>query len=218
MDAATMLQVIAGYDAEDPYCSDVPVGDYLTSIDAGIRGWRVAILAGELVEPADSLVQMAVRQAAGLLESLGAKLEEVEIPGLLQAAQANGLMVTSDAAAFYQDRMKNCPEDFGIDVLKRLLTELLYFNRISQARRTRPWLEADGDLLQAIRPVGPACYADPGASSACPGRCRTRPAAHPLYRAIQPDRLTCNNAALWVCPGGASRLAGGAADRGASLG
>jgi len=125
-DIAHMLQSIAGYDVEDPYSEDVPVGDYLTSIEAGIRGWRVAFLVGEFTETADSQVLMAVRQAAGVLESLGAKLEEVELPVLLQAAQANGLMVTSEAAAFHQERVKNRSEDFGIDVLKRLLTGAAY--------------------------------------------------------------------------------------------
>ena len=48
LDVAYLLQVIAGYDAEDPYSVDVPVGDYLTRIEGGHRRvsggnarWRV---------------------------------------------------------------------------------------------------------------------------------------------------------------------------------
>jgi len=138
MDVAHLLQIIAGYDAEDPNCVDVPVGDYLTSIEAGIRGWRVALLSGEYIDAADSPVLMAVRQAAGVLESLGASIEEIELANLSQIAQSNSLMVTSDAAAFHQERVKSGSEDFGIDVLKRLLSGAAYSStEYILARRTQ---------------------------------------------------------------------------------
>jgi aspartyl-tRNA(Asn)/glutamyl-tRNA(Gln) amidotransferase subunit A len=125
-DVAHILQIIAGYDVGDPYSIDAPVGDYLTSLETGIHGWRVALLVGEYTNEADTQVLTAVRQAAAVMEGLGARIEEVDLPYLLQAAQANSVMVTSDAAAVYQDRIKNHPEDFGTDVLKRLLTGAAY--------------------------------------------------------------------------------------------
>jgi aspartyl-tRNA(Asn)/glutamyl-tRNA(Gln) amidotransferase subunit A len=138
VDVAHLLQVIAGYDADDPYSSDVPAGDYLTSLEAGIHGWRIALLVGEYVAEAETKVLTAVRQAASVMENLGARVEEVDLPYLLQAAQANSVMVTSDAAAVYQDWVKNGPEDFGIDVLKRLLTGAAYSStEYIQARRTQ---------------------------------------------------------------------------------
>jgi aspartyl-tRNA(Asn)/glutamyl-tRNA(Gln) amidotransferase subunit A len=137
-DVAHLLQIIAGYDAGDPYSIDVPVGDYLTSLEAGIRGWRVALLVGEYVNEADTQVLAAVRQAAVVMEDLGARIEEVDLPYLLQAAQANSVMVTSDAAAVHQERVKNHPEDFGTDVLKRLLTGAAYTSTAYiLARRTQ---------------------------------------------------------------------------------
>jgi aspartyl-tRNA(Asn)/glutamyl-tRNA(Gln) amidotransferase subunit A len=142
LDAAYLLQAIAGYDAEDPYSVDVPVGDYLTRIEAGIRGYRVGLLVGDYIDQAEPLVLLAVRQAASLIEGLGAVVEEVNLAhqpiDLLQAAQANGVMVTSDAAVFHQERVKNRPEDFGVDVLKRLLTGAAYTSAdYIQARRTQ---------------------------------------------------------------------------------
>ena len=142
LDVAYLLQVIAGYDAEDPYSVDVPVGDYLTRIEAGIGGYRVGMLVGEYIDQADPLLLAAVRQAASLLEGMGAVIEEVDPANhhvdLLQAAQANGVMVTSDAAVFHHERVKNRPEDFGIDVLKRLLTGAAYTSaEYIQARRTQ---------------------------------------------------------------------------------
>jgi aspartyl-tRNA(Asn)/glutamyl-tRNA(Gln) amidotransferase subunit A len=142
LDVAYLLQAIAGYDDEDAYSVDVPVGDYLTRIKAGISGFRIGLLVGEYLDQAEPLVLLAVRQAAMLLEGLGAVIEEVNLVhqqlDLMQAAQANGLMVTSDAAAFHQERVKNRSEDFGIDVLKRLLTGAAYTStEYIQARRTQ---------------------------------------------------------------------------------
>ena len=137
-DVAHMLQIIAGYDVSDPYSSNAPVGDYLTSLETGIHGWRVALLVGEYIDEADTQVLAAVRQAAAVMEGLGARIEEVDLPYLLQTAQANSVMVTSDAAAVHQERIKNHPEDFGIDVLKRLLTGAAYSSTdYILARRTQ---------------------------------------------------------------------------------
>lgn len=141
-DVAYLLQVIAGYDDEDPCSSDVPVGDYLTRIEAGIGGFRVGLLSGEYIDQAEPLVLQAVRQAAMVLEGLGAVIEEVNLAhqqiDLLQAAQANSVMVTSDAAVVHQERVRNRPDDFGVDVLKRLLTGAAYSSSdYIQARRVQ---------------------------------------------------------------------------------
>jgi aspartyl-tRNA(Asn)/glutamyl-tRNA(Gln) amidotransferase subunit A len=138
IDVAHLLQIISGYDEDDPTCIDIPVGDYLTSLTAGIHGWRVALLTGEYIGEADDHILATVRQAAGIMESLGARLEEVELSYLLQAAQANSVIVTSDAAAVHQERINNHPEDFGTDVLKRLLTGAAYSStEYILARRTQ---------------------------------------------------------------------------------
>jgi aspartyl-tRNA(Asn)/glutamyl-tRNA(Gln) amidotransferase subunit A len=138
VDVALILQAIAGYDAGDPYSVDVPVGDYLTSLDAGIHGWRIALLTGDFLEEAEPQVLSAVRQTGTILEGLGARLEELELPYLLQASRANSVIVTSDAAAVHQERIKDRPEDFGTDVLKRLLTGAAYSStEYILARRTQ---------------------------------------------------------------------------------
>jgi aspartyl-tRNA(Asn)/glutamyl-tRNA(Gln) amidotransferase subunit A len=44
----------------------------------------------------------------------------VPFPNAREAAMANGLMTTSDAAAFHHQRLAENPQGFGADVLKRL--------------------------------------------------------------------------------------------------
>jgi len=120
LDVALLLQVIAGYDQEDAYSLDVPVGEYSDQIHEGVKSWRVALAEDEYFHLTDPQVKQAVDEAAQVFETLGAKVEPISFPDSYQAALSNGLMVTSDASVFYQDQMQNQEGDFGKDVLQRL--------------------------------------------------------------------------------------------------
>lgn len=119
-DVALLLQVIAGYDPLDPYSLNMPVEDYLIDLVGGVRGWRIAVADGDFFNEADQPILQMVESAAQVFSGLGAQVERVEIPEVRRIAQANGMMVTSDAAAFHQQRLQENPQGFGADVLKRL--------------------------------------------------------------------------------------------------
>jgi aspartyl-tRNA(Asn)/glutamyl-tRNA(Gln) amidotransferase subunit A len=119
-DAAILLQAIAGFDPLDPASQDTAVEDYQAALLDGVRDWRVALAAGEYFVKTDPEVVQAVQTAARVFAELGAQVKQVELPELLEAAQANGLMVTSDAAAYHRERLQSRPQDFGPDVLQRL--------------------------------------------------------------------------------------------------
>jgi len=137
-DAALLLQALAGYDPEDPYCVNRPVDDYLANLEAGVKGWRVALATGDYLAPADPRVLQAVETSGRSFEALGAHVTQENMDFLLPAAQANGLMVTSDAAAFHHDRLASAPGRFGEDVLKRLQAGAAYTStEYILARRTQ---------------------------------------------------------------------------------
>ncbi len=119
-DIAILLQATASYDRLDPYSIPVRVQDYLAHLTDGVRGWRIALAEGNYFDRTNPEVQDAVLVAGHLLDKLGAHTYQVEIPSMYQAAQANQLMVTSDAAAYHQERLREHPEGFGTDVLQRL--------------------------------------------------------------------------------------------------
>ena len=121
-DAALLLQVLAGYDEEDPSSADVPVDDYSKRIEAGIKGWRIALAVGEFVEVSNAEVLAALQAAAHIFEYLGANLEEVDVSWLYEAALANGQLVQADGAAYHRERLEANPELFGADVRQRLET------------------------------------------------------------------------------------------------
>jgi aspartyl-tRNA(Asn)/glutamyl-tRNA(Gln) amidotransferase subunit A len=120
LDAAILLSVISGYDPGDPASLPVPGEDFLAAIREGVAGWRIALAGDEYFQQVDPQVLAAVEAAAGTFKALGASIERVDFPDAHQAAQANALMVTSDAAAFHRERLQSHPQGFGADVLQRL--------------------------------------------------------------------------------------------------
>ncbi|MEW5872179.1 MAG: amidase [Chloroflexota bacterium] len=137
-DAAVLLQAIAGYDSDDPASIDAPVDDYLGQLKDGVSGWRLALADDEFFDQANDEVLQAVRQAAQVFAQLGAQVEAVPVPGARQAAQANGLVVVSDAAALHQERLAEHPQGFGADVLARLRMGAAYTSsEYALARRTQ---------------------------------------------------------------------------------
>jgi aspartyl-tRNA(Asn)/glutamyl-tRNA(Gln) amidotransferase subunit A len=141
-DVALPLQAIAGYDALDPYCADMPVDDYLGHLKDGVMGWRVALTSDDYFsEVSDIQVLEAVQAAARVFESLGARVEQVEFSQARQAARANGLMTPADAAAYHQERLASHPEMFGEDIRQRLETGAAFTSsEYILARRTQSLL------------------------------------------------------------------------------
>jgi aspartyl-tRNA(Asn)/glutamyl-tRNA(Gln) amidotransferase subunit A len=93
-DAAMMLNVIAGPDPRDNTTATVPVSDYTTGIEEGVKGLRIGLSpdyfkivyfnpeTGELEEqPVPEVIKTAVERAADLLSDMGARIvENVPMP------------------------------------------------------------------------------------------------------------------------------------------
>jgi aspartyl-tRNA(Asn)/glutamyl-tRNA(Gln) amidotransferase subunit A len=128
-DVAILLQAIAGDDPGDPACEDIPVEDYLIDLEHGVRGWRIALANDEYFtdpEVVEKDVSDAVQRAGNVFSSLGVEVHPVTFPNARQAALANGLMTTSDAAAFHRQRLQEQPLGFGPDVRQRLQNGAAY--------------------------------------------------------------------------------------------
>jgi aspartyl-tRNA(Asn)/glutamyl-tRNA(Gln) amidotransferase subunit A len=119
-DAAAILQVISIYDPMDPASSRMLTGDYLGHLADDVTGRKIALGAGDYIESADSEVLSAVREAVQMFESLGCKVQEVNVDWMREAALANKTMTQSDGAAVHRDRLRDHPEMFGEDIRRRL--------------------------------------------------------------------------------------------------
>ena len=119
-DAAIILQVISAYDAIDPSSIKMLTGDYLGHLVDDMHGRKIAIGSGEFIETADPEVLNAVREAAKVFESMGCKVEKVNVDWMRDAALANKTITQADGAAVHRDRLKEHPEMFGDDIRRRL--------------------------------------------------------------------------------------------------
>jgi aspartyl-tRNA(Asn)/glutamyl-tRNA(Gln) amidotransferase subunit A len=119
-DVAHLLQVVAGYDPQEPTSANVPVANYFAELAAGVKGLRMGLVAGYFLQEPTPTVTNAVRQAATVYETLGAHVEEIALPGAEAAIERMSELILADAAAYHQQRLAERPEDFGHDVRTRL--------------------------------------------------------------------------------------------------
>ena len=79
-DVGLVMNAITGYDPRDPGTVARAAEDYTEGIGDGIRGLRLGIPWDFINEAVDPEVEAAFNAAVGVLESLGASVEEVSIP------------------------------------------------------------------------------------------------------------------------------------------
>jgi aspartyl-tRNA(Asn)/glutamyl-tRNA(Gln) amidotransferase subunit A len=160
-DAALMLQVISTYDPIDPASIKMLTGDYLGHLVDDMEGRKIAIGVGEFIESADPEVLNAIQEAVKVFESMGCRIQRVNVDWMREAALANKTMTQSDGAAVHRDRLKEHPEMFGEDIRRRLedgakttSTEYILARRIQAEVRKRCELFFESyDLL--ITPTTP---------------------------------------------------------------
>ncbi len=99
MDAATVLNAIAGYDPRDSTSIDHEPPDYTKSLSGDIQGLRVGVPTEYFVEGMDPGVESAVREAISVLKGLGATVEETSLPHTPYALAVYYIIAPSEASA-----------------------------------------------------------------------------------------------------------------------
>ncbi|MDE0940820.1 MAG: amidase [Alphaproteobacteria bacterium] len=113
-DAALVLQVLAGYDPDDPCSVDVPVPDYIATMSqTPVRGTRLAIPRHDLFTDTDPEWVAATEKAIAALQGLGAVVEEIRLPDLDGLLSLGNRIVVTEAAAYHRERFAQAPEAFG---------------------------------------------------------------------------------------------------------
>ncbi len=80
-DAASVLQVMAGFDPRDSTSVDVPVPDYSATLDAPLKGLKIGLLR-EFFEGLEPRNAALIHDALAVYKSLGAQTQEVSLPHL----------------------------------------------------------------------------------------------------------------------------------------
>ncbi len=148
-DVALLLQVVAGHDPADPVSVNVPTEDYSARLEDGIAGWHVALPRGEYFEDIDQEVLRATNEAVKVFEQLGAKVSEVAFPQAQQGRrEVSRIMLHVDAATFHHQRLQTNADDFGPELLPRLMDGAAATGRdYAIARRKQATLRREVETL-----------------------------------------------------------------------
>jgi aspartyl-tRNA(Asn)/glutamyl-tRNA(Gln) amidotransferase subunit A len=121
-DAAGLLEIIAGYDPNDPTSVNAPVATYMAELTGDVSKLVIGVNEDYFFKQVDTEVERLVRKAIQALADQGARVEVVEIPALAYAEYAEMITILSEAATIHHRNLLKRPDDFGSDI--RLLFEL----------------------------------------------------------------------------------------------
>ncbi|CAM3211287.1 Asp-tRNA(Asn)/Glu-tRNA(Gln) amidotransferase subunit GatA [Filibacter tadaridae] len=98
-DNALLLSAIAGVDRRDSSSSSLAVPDFGAALTGDVKNLKIAVPKEYLGEGVAKEVKDAVIEALKVLESLGAKWEEVSLPHLKYASPAYYVIATGEASS-----------------------------------------------------------------------------------------------------------------------
>jgi aspartyl-tRNA(Asn)/glutamyl-tRNA(Gln) amidotransferase subunit A len=144
LDLASVLQVIAGHDPNDPLCSTRPVPNYraeLHNAPEGLKGMKLAVVK-EIArfDGVHTEVSKAFERAVDQLRDLGAEIHEVSLPWAKWAVPLQMLTADADVAAWFKGNyLKDRYERFDQGTRTRLIASSLIpasvYSRAMRARR-----------------------------------------------------------------------------------
>ena len=114
-DCALTLGAIAGFDQNDPYTRNIPVPDYAACLTGDVKGLKIGLVK-EFLDTEVMGVTQAVRQgvmdAAELLASLGAEVEETSLPLAPVSGVASRIISAVERSSLHPEWLRDKPDDF----------------------------------------------------------------------------------------------------------
>ncbi|MBQ3310552.1 Asp-tRNA(Asn)/Glu-tRNA(Gln) amidotransferase subunit GatA [bacterium] len=98
-DAATLLQVISGYDPKDSTSLNVPVEDYTKSLNNDIKGKKIGVIKELMAEGVTDDVKKAIDLAIDTYKQLGAEIVEVSLPTLKYSIGIYYILATAECSS-----------------------------------------------------------------------------------------------------------------------
>ena len=155
-DAALLLEVIAGYNHDDP--GSIPNSEFrIQNIEFAVppRKFTVGIPDASFFAELQPETEAAVHAAIGVIQDLGFALRDVTLPGFDVSEKASGKILLADAAAFHRERIQLQADSIGEDVLTRLKwgTEVMGVDYALARRTQTEWkrkLERLFDSIDAL--------------------------------------------------------------------
>jgi aspartyl-tRNA(Asn)/glutamyl-tRNA(Gln) amidotransferase subunit A len=98
-DIATVLQIIAGRDANDSTSTTAPVPDYLAEMGKSVAGLRIGIPKEYFGEGMDGQVQKKIEAGIEVLKKIGCQIIEIRMPHTDYAIATYYIIATAEASS-----------------------------------------------------------------------------------------------------------------------
>jgi aspartyl-tRNA(Asn)/glutamyl-tRNA(Gln) amidotransferase subunit A len=98
-DAAILLRSMAGHDAKDTTCADLPVPDYEAAIGKSMKGLRIGIPKEYRLDGMPAEIETMWEQGRAWLKAAGAELVEVSLPHTKYALPAYYIVAPAEASS-----------------------------------------------------------------------------------------------------------------------
>jgi aspartyl-tRNA(Asn)/glutamyl-tRNA(Gln) amidotransferase subunit A len=165
-DIALFLQVIAGFDAEDPGSEDAPVPDYAAALTGSIKGLRLGLIEHWYAHGAHPDLPPAMSAALEVLHGLGAIVEPVQLSSLRDYTDCKTTISIAELYEIHEKDLKTRPQNFGRILRNRVLPgALIRAEDYVQALRWRTVLAREQAMalkqFDALLTAGALGVADP---------------------------------------------------------
>jgi aspartyl-tRNA(Asn)/glutamyl-tRNA(Gln) amidotransferase subunit A len=140
LDAASVLQVIAGHDVHDSTSANVPVPDYPSALTNDVGGLKVGVPKEALAEGLQDEIRSAIQSAVEILTRGGATVQDITLPHsdyvistyyILMMAEASSNLARYDGARYgYRSAsardlaevyVQSRSEGFGAETKRRIM-------------------------------------------------------------------------------------------------
>lgn len=173
LDAALVLQVIAGYDPRDTGSVDTRVPDYAATMTAATSSLRLGVLRAYFYEGLDAEIQATMEAALSVLQTLGGA--QLDIDPLATNATYSSVIdpyvavLAAEAYAYHQEFVSKSPELYQAATVERIRaganvatsTYVQSRRQLDQLRRSVSRVFDGVDLLiTPTAPVPPFAIAD----------------------------------------------------------
>ncbi|NVM26192.1 MAG: Asp-tRNA(Asn)/Glu-tRNA(Gln) amidotransferase GatCAB subunit A, partial [Desulfobacterales bacterium] len=119
-DIALSLGIIVGHDSQDTASANAKVEDHINYLEGDLSGIVVGLPTTFFYENLRQDVKETILNAIKGLEAVGARVREIEIPGIIEADRAAYTMLFCEAASSLEIHARNRPQVVSEEVMSNV--------------------------------------------------------------------------------------------------
>jgi amidase len=151
-DAAALLQVIAGQDPLDPTTLPDPVPEYLAQLGGGLSGLTIGVDWSLIETRVDAVIVENFRRTVAVMQSLGARIQEVSLPPFGALVGAMMPLLTAEVVVAHEASFPAYADRYGPD-LRRMLESGAALTATDLVRATHARIRFNGALRKLFDAV-----------------------------------------------------------------